>query len=225
MNFNVNLRAIGTGMRIMLVLAGALLSSVAAAATVTLHALFKDKAIVMIDGARRVLARGEVSPEGVKLLTTDTATESAEFEIDGRRLTLTLGAVIAPFTSGPRASVMLWAGSGGHFYADGAINGVAVRFLVDTGATSIALNSREAARLGIEYKKVGQPGLASTAGGTVRVYAMKLNTVQVGDITLHNVDAGVVEGSYPTEILLGMSFLGQLDIKHNGEQMELTPRF
>lgn len=192
---------------------------------VTLQALFKDKAILVIDGARRVLAAGESSPEGVKLIATDTRSERAEIEVAGRRETLALGVVLGSFAAAAGASVTLYAEPDGHFHADGTINGMAVRFLIDTGATTIALSGAEAARLGIDYRKRGQPGYASTASGVVRMYAVKLDSVQVGPITLYHVDAGVLEGSFPREALLGMSFLGRLDMKRDGERLELTQRY
>ncbi|HEY8553068.1 MAG TPA: TIGR02281 family clan AA aspartic protease [Burkholderiales bacterium] len=192
--------------------------------SVSLQALFKDKAILLIDGKRRVLAKGAASPEGVRLLATDTAAEEAEVEIDGRREILRLGTVIGSFAPTGRPSVTLWAGSGGHFHADGTINGLPVRFLVDTGATTIALSGAEASRLGIDYRARGRPSFASTAGGIVRTYALKLERVEVGPIALHDVDAAVIEGPYPREPLLGMSFLGRLDMKREGDRMELTQR-
>ena len=192
---------------------------------ITLHALFKNKVIVIIDDERRVLATGETSPEGVKLIAVDTSEETAEVEVDGQSQVLRLGVVIAGFTQGERGHITLYAETNGHFHADGLINGVPVRFLVDTGATTIALSSDTAKRMGLDYKKVGRPGLASTASGTVTIFSLKLNSVQIGSITLHNVDAGVIEGLHPREALLGMSFLGRLEMKRDGNRMDLTQRY
>lgn len=191
---------------------------------IRLHALFENKAILVIDGERRVLAAGETSPEGVRLLATDTAAEEASIEVGGRRETLALGVVAASFAPAERPSVTLWAGTGGHFYADGAINGRGVRFLVDTGATTIAISGDEARRLGIDFRASGQPGYANTAGGVVRAWSVTLNRVEVGPIVLYNVPAGVIEGPFPREALLGMSFLGRLDMKREGSRLELTQR-
>lgn len=196
---------------------------VGAASKLSLQALFKDKAIIVIDGARRVLKTGDISPEGVKLVETDTREETATVAIDGRTQVLRLGAVLSASASG-RSQVTLYAGGGGHFFADGFVNDVPVKFLVDTGATSIAMNSRVADRLGIDYKRIGKQGVSQTASGLVRMYGVKLAKVQVGEITMHNVDAGVIEGNFPTETLLGMSFLGQLDMKREGEKLELKQR-
>lgn len=199
--------------------------AVFAADKVTLHALFQDKAIVLIDGTRRVVRAGETTPEGVRLLATDTREETAELELDGRRLVLRLGVVTAAFASAARGSVTLYAEPSGHFHADGAINGVAVRFLVDTGATSIALSSVAAERIGIDYRRLGRAGIASTAGGLVRTYNLKLASVQVGDITLYGVEAGVIEGQFPREVLLGMSFLGQVNMTRDGARLTLEQRY
>jgi len=207
-----------------ILLFGACAAAAWAVDSISLHALFKDKAIFVIDGNRRVLAKGEVSPEGVRLVATDTAAEEAEIEVDGRRETVKLGMVMAGFQPTSRASVTLWAGASGHFFADGTVNGLSVRFMVDTGATTIALSGNEAARLGIDYRSRGRPGYANTAGGVVRTYSVTLDKVEVGPILLHNVDAAVIEGSYPREALLGMSFLGRLDMKREGQRLELTQR-
>ena len=200
-------------------------AAVPAVDQMTLHAVTKSKAIVLIDGARRVLVQGETSPEGVRLIATDTQREQAVVEIGGRREALQLGVVISAFGAGGAGAVTLYAEPNGYFYATGSINGSPVRFLVDTGATTIAINSKEAERLGIDYKRHGKAGVAGTAGGLVQMYAVKLTSVEIGAIRLHNVDAGVIEGHFPREALLGMSFLGRLDMRRDGEKMELTQRY
>lgn len=202
-----------------------LLPAAAGAADLALYALFERKAIVQIDGNRRVLTvGGEPSPEGVRLVSTDTAREEAVIERAGRRETLRLGVVIAAFEGAARESATLYADASGSFHARGSINGVPVTFLVDTGATSIAINSALAERLGIDYRR-GQAGVAKTASGFTRVYGVRLATVRVGDITLHNVDAGVIEGSQPDVPLLGMSFLNALEMRRAGNVMELIRRY
>lgn len=190
-----------------------------------MHALFQDKAIVLIDGTRRVVKAGETTPEGVKLLATDTREETAELELDGRRQVLRLGVVTAAFASAARGSVTLYAEPSGHFHADGTINGTPVRFLVDTGATLVSMSGVEAQRIGIDYKRIGRPGVAQTASGVVRTYNFRLDKVQVGDITLHGVEASAKDGPFPREILLGMSFLSRVDMKRSGERLEMEQRF
>lgn len=191
---------------------------------ISLQALFKDKAILSIDGVRRVLKSGELSPEGIKLLATDTREEKAEIEINGKREVLKLGVVISSFKTTGRGSVTLYTESDGHYYIDGLINGMTVRFVLDTGATLIAMNSTIADRIGLDYRKLGRPAVAGTASGYVRTFNLKLNSVQIGNITLHNVSGSVIEGNHPREVLLGMSFLGQLNMKREDEKLELTER-
>ena len=191
---------------------------------VSLYALFKDKAILLVDGKRRVVKSGDTTPEGVQLLSTDTETEEAEIRIDGRTERLKLGVVMAPIKMGSKGSAVVFPDGKGQFFTDGFINGVPVRFLVDTGASSIAMSSSHADRIGIDYRRHGKRGYATTASGVVPMYGVTLQKVQVGDITLHGVDAGVLQGNFPVEILLGMTFLGQVDMKHQADRLELQER-
>jgi aspartyl protease family protein len=202
----------------------AVLPAVAGAADITLFALFKDKAILQVDGTRRVLATGAESPEGVKLVSTDTQAEEAVVERDGKRETLRLGVVFSAFQGAAQQSVTLFADTNGFFHAEGSINGAAVTFLVDTGANTIAINSATAKRAGIDYTK-GRPGTAKTASGYARMYGITLDSVKIGEIVLRNVEAGVIDGPQPETPLLGMSFLNALDMKREGNKMELTRRY
>jgi aspartyl protease family protein len=211
-------------LRLALLGAGLIAALAPAAGEVSLQALFQNKAIVLIDGTRRVLTVGQASPEGVTLLATDTAAETAEIEIGGRREILRLGVVTSSFAPRDKGSAMLYPEGNGHFLADGMINGKPVRFMVDTGATVITMNSTVARSLGIDYRASGRRSVASTPAGYVRTFDVKLDSVQVGGITLYNVDAAVIEGNNPRVVLLGMSFLGQLDMKRDDEKMELRER-
>ncbi len=196
--------------------------------SIKVFALFEKKAIIKIDGKRHVLAAGETSPEGLKLIRTDTRNELVEVEIDGRRETLRLGVVSTGGglgSSGGSAQKVVLFAQRGSFYAEGSINGSNVRFLVDTGATTIAMNSYTAERIGLDYKRHGQRAMASTAGGIVPMYAMTLKKVKVGGIVLHNIEAGIIEGSHPEEVLLGMSFLSRVNMTRDGNKMELIKRF
>ena len=200
------------------------MGSAGAADNVSLQALFKDKAIIMVDGARHVLNSGEQGPDGIRLVATDTQEEKAEIEIEGKREVLRLGMVSTGLAPKSRASVVLYPEPSGHYFAEGLINGVRVRFMVDTGSTIIGMSSITADRIGIDYRKLGRPGYVNTASGTVPSYHVKLASVKVGDITLHDVDAGILEGSSPRETLLGMSFLGHLNMRRDYDKLELLER-
>jgi len=201
-----------------------LLAGAANAAEVNVIGLFPNKAVVVIDGgAPRVLSVGQKPVEGVTLISTDR--ESATLDIDGQKKTLRIGQHhTGPTPASPSQSATLTADPRGHFVVDGQINGGPVRFLVDTGATTIALSSGDATRLGIDYRK-GLPGMMGTANGMATAYALKLDTVRVGDIVLNNVDAAVMEGNPMPFALLGMSFLNRMEMKREGQTMVLIRRF
>lgn len=196
------------------------------AADVNLIGVLGTKALVVIDsGKPRWLTVGETSAEGIKLISIKG--ESAVIELGGKRETLTMGQNVR-LASGARSSgtqsVVLSADNGGHFVASGTINGVTVRFLVDTGATLISMSSSEAKRLGINYTD-GQRTVTSTANGVVPTYRVKLDEVRLGDITLNNIDGMVHVGDQLPIVLLGMSFLNRMEMKRDGEKMTLTKRF
>jgi len=98
-----------------------------------------------------------------------------------------------------------------------------VRFAVDTGATFVTLPAREASRLGLDYQN-GQKLVMETANGNVFAYRLKLETVRVGNVAVHNVDAVITEGNSLPVALLGMSFLNRTDMKREGTILTLTKR-
>lgn len=194
-----------------------------AAADVSVVGLFGNKAVVSIDGGQpRTLSVGQKTAAGVALVAVDG--ESATFEIDGKRRTLKMGqAYSGRANGGGNQRTVLKADGRGHFLADGQVNNAAVRFLVDTGATLIALPATDAKRMGVSYLNAPR-GVINTANGNALAYKVKLDTVRVGDITINNVDAVVIEGGL-TIALLGMSFLSRTQMSHEGETMVLVKRF
>ncbi len=207
---------------VVIIAACALACTQAWAASVSVVGLFKDKAIVSIDGSKpHTLSVGETF-QGVKLLAADSG--SASFDVDGKRRTLTMG---QSFAGGPakdaRQSVSLTADARGHFAAAGSINGYPVTFLVDTGATAIAISADEARRIGLDYKAGPATGVG-TAAGVVPAWRVKFNTVKVGSIMLNQVDGMVVESGLSVP-LLGMSFLNRMEMRRDGGTMTLIQRY
>lgn len=198
----------------------------ALAAEVQVIALTEGKATLVIDnGKPRTLAVGQVSPEGVRLIAASP--DAAVVEVDGKRRTLALGSYFQPASASSGrgaigASVVIPADSQGHFVVTGTINGAAtVRFLVDTGATMVSISADEARRAGVNYL-TGQRAFTQTASGVAPVYRVKLDTLKIGDITLHNVDAAVhLSGRLPIA-LLGMSFLNRMEMKRDASTLTLT---
>lgn len=198
------------------------LSAPASATSVGVVGLFRDKAMVSIDGSPpRLIAAGQ-TVQGVRLLSSSSG--SATFEIDGKQRTLAMGQSFASTTGGGgKPSVTLSADPSGHFITPGSINGASVMFLLDTGASSVVLPASEAKRMGIDYK-AGQMMGASTANGVIPAWRVSLGSVRVGNINLSQVEGLVVESGMPA-VLLGMSFLNRMDMRREGQSMTLTQRY
>ncbi len=178
------------------------------------------KALLMIDGQPRVLAVGD-SAGGVTLRRLDA--DTAEVSVAGRISMLRLGATPARVggSDAPPAdtAIVLPASSGGHFIGEGTINGRSVRFMVDTGATTVAISQSEANRIGLDWKR-GQPVFSHTANGMVPSHAINLNAVRLGGVEVNNVAAVVVPAEMPV-VLLGNSFLARFSMRRDGDLMRL----
>lgn len=160
-----------------------LLSASAFAADVNVIGLAVGKAVVVVNGGKlRVLDIGNATPEGVKLISATPA--SAVLEVDGKREIATLGQTRAyrPAAASP-AGAVLAGDSQGHFVTTGAINGIAVKLLVDTGATMVSMSDREARRVGVNYLN-GERGVSMTASGPAAVYRVKLDQVRGSAVSL-----------------------------------------
>lgn len=106
----------------------------------------------------------------------------------------------------------------GHYYADGEINGRPVRFLLDTGATQIALSPQQANALGLTPGRAVQ---VQTAAGPATGYATRLARVRLGAIEMLDLGAVVAAGMSDDKVLLGMNFLKRLEIVQRGDQLTL----
>jgi len=195
----------------------------AAATDVALIGVLGDRAAVLaVGGGEPKTVKVGQKWSGVTVISVERG--QATVEIDGKRRVLMIGqhyrSAAAP---SDRQSVTLAADPRGHFFTDGAINGNPVRFLVDTGATMIALPAADALRLGIDYRK-GERGYSNTAGGVVPIYRVRLDTVRLGSIEVTGVDGVVIEQGLDIA-LLGMSFLNRVEMKRDGHTMVLIRRF
>jgi aspartyl protease family protein len=197
----------------------------ACATDVNVVGLFPGKALVEIDRASpRMMTEGQ-KIDDVRLVSADST--GAVIEIGGKRHNIPLGqSATGGATQGDSrpGTVVLTADGRGQFFATGSINGATTRFIVDTGASSVALGSAEAKKLGLDYKK-GRRGMTSTANGLAPMYVVTADKISVGDITLHQVEVAVIEGAGLPISLLGMSFLNRLEMKRDGGSMTLTKRY
>lgn len=183
---------------------------VVAAPQVQVVGLFPGAAVLSIDGQRKLVKVGQTGPAGVQVVSADS--QGAVLRVEGvahhygltRDYSATTGAASQP------AQISIAKGIGGHFWVAGSIGGRTVQFLVDTGATAVAMNENAAKRLGIDYRVEGQPMVVNTASGTAQAWSIKLDSVKIGGIEVLGVEAAVVAGEAPTEVLLGMSFLNRV---------------
>jgi aspartyl protease family protein len=201
-------------------------ASGAGAQSVALQGMLGSKALLIVDGAApKTVAPGETY-KGVKVLSTSG--DQAQIEVAGQRFGLRVGESPASVgstggTSGGGGRIVLTAGSGGHFLTGGRINGQQVQFMVDTGATDVALSEDEARRIGLNFRQ-GVLARMGTANGVVTVWRLKLASVRVGEVELHDIDATVVPAGMPY-VLLGNSFLGRFQMKRENELMVLERRY
>lgn len=200
---------------------------------VSLHGMLGDKALVSFGGSPpRVMRVGE-SVQGVTLaaissgrITVEEAGKRRDVALGatGGGMGVGIGGVRGEAGEGQSGTALITADGRGQFLVYGQVEGATVRFLVDTGASQVALPMSVARRAGLQLDKA-QPVGISTANGVTRGYRAKINRVRVGEITLYQVDALVLEDASLNEPLLGMSFLNRTQMKRDGDQMILKVRY
>jgi aspartyl protease family protein len=134
------------------------------------------------------------------------------YKADLQEAALRVAAAIVPGMAVETApgEIVLRAAADGHFYADATVDGVRVRFLVDTGASSIALSAEDARRLGFDPEHLHYFLPVTTANGTALAARVTLGDVRLGGIAFENVAAAVMPPGALDRSLLGMSFLDRL---------------
>ncbi|MCM8856418.1 MAG: TIGR02281 family clan AA aspartic protease [Candidatus Thiodiazotropha sp.] len=212
------------GQCLILLLISLISSQAFAVDQIVVEALFTDKAMVSVDGVRRLLKLNQPSPEGLRLISATS--KEAVIELNGERQTYPLGGHITTRFSKPeQLTAKVWRDQAGAYTTVGTINGLTVNFLVDTGATAVAMHANQAKRLGISYRLEGSPIYVSTANGTTPAYDVVLDRVQVGDITLRQIRGFVIDSNGPGRVLLGMSFLNRVKMEDQGSVLILEQRF
>lgn len=195
-----------------------------AASSVTLTGTIGSRAILIVNGAPpKTVAIGETF-QGVKLVSLQS--EQAVVELDGKRINLRMDTPVSiggGGGSGGGNRIVLPADSRGHFLTQGTINGRAVTFMLDTGATNVALSAADAQRIGLDYTK-GQPVQIGTANGTTQGYRLRLQSVRVGDVEVYDIDAVVSQQPMPF-VLLGNSFINRFSMRRDADQMVLEKRY
>lgn len=182
-----------------------------------------DRALLVIDGTPRTLVVG--ATQGVVRLVSVNP-NAVVVEVKSQRQTLPLGGSPVSLgtanSAGGGTQIVLTAGLGGHFMTGGSINGRAVEFVVDTGATTISMGEADADRIGLKYK-TNPRYTVGTANGSVAVYKVSLDVVRIGDVQVYNVEAAVLPQQMPF-VLLGNSFLTRFQMKRENDRMTLDKR-
>ncbi len=200
--------------------------ALARAQSVAMTGSMGSKALLVVNGGPpKALAAGDTHA-GVKVLSVKA--HQVVVEIAGKRETVPMGG--APVSvgaggggAGSGTQIVLSAGSGGHFTTQGTINGRSTSFVVDTGATSVAMGLNEAKRLGIAYEQA-RTYMSGTANGNVLTYKVYLTSLRIQDVEVNNVEAAVVSANMPY-ILLGNTFLTRFQMKRENDVLTLTRRF
>lgn len=212
------------GYRITILTLGLLLSLPASANNrVVVKGLFAGSAVLEVNGKAHLLKEGKSTPEGITLLRATS--KFAQIEQDGEIKKLALGREVgAVYAQNEPASVNLERQDDGHFITSGRINNRWVEFMIDTGATSVTLNSYTADLLGIEYANAETVEVA-TAQGNTDAYQVILGSVAVGDVLLTNVRAFIIRGRFPQMILLGNTFLSRVNMRIENTAMTLQAKY
>lgn len=199
----------------------AVLPLAAAAQAVALSGVLGNRALLVVDGTQpRGVAPGETY-RGVKVVAVGR--DDAVVEIGGQRHTVALGASPVSVRSGSEGQrIVLRSDGRGHFTGDGAINGRAMQYMVDTGATAVAIGQPDAERLGLPFRN-GKPVMMNTANGTTQGWRITLDVVRAGDVDVRSVDAVVVPQPMPY-VLLGNSFLSAFHMTRANDEMVLEKR-
>ena len=201
-----------------------LISQGVASPQVRVEGLFKGAAVLKIDGQQVMLKNGRSHQSGVTLV--DANAKRAIVEIDGERHELALHTAIGgTYQQAELTQVVIRKNDHNQYRVNGSINGQTVSFLVDTGANTVAMNEIQARNLGLLYKLNGQESQAVTASGVVATWVVTLDSVKVGEISVPNVRAIVIEGGYPQDVLLGMSYLEYVKIQEHNSVLMLEKKF
>jgi len=187
--------------------------SVPIMASVEAVGLFKDRAMLKHQGKVFLLRVGETTEGGVHLVAANADYALVRLGSEEYRLTLSTG-MRGGFKPVSKASISILPDKFDQFRVLGSINRRSVNFLVDTGASVVAMSEVHASAMGINYLSSSEQGIVLTASGEAKSYFVELDELEVGGIRVRNVKAAIIVGSYPVEVLLGMSFLSKVTMRN-----------
>lgn len=184
--------------------------------------LFKDAALLSINDRQRMLRVGDQNKD-MRLLTANS--DRAVLEYHGKRMQLQLsdaGGIATGLPSTGTASAHLIS-NGGLYSVTGSINGQLADFVMDTGASYITMSAQQADQLRLDYSNARKI-MINTANGKATAHVFTIKQVRIGGIELHDVEAAVMQNLESPKILLGMSFLSQVDMSQSSGLVVLKHR-
>lgn len=187
-------------------------------------AVLGSSVIVMFRGHLGTAVRNALFWTGAFVLLIGAYAYGTEFKAFGERF---MGALVPGHMTtsreGDALQVSVGRGFDNHFHVDAVVNGVELPFLVDTGASMLAMDRETARRIGVDPDRLSYSAQVRTANGIANAAMIRLESVAVGPIERRNVTALVTENDAIGVGLLGMSFLGQLaSVEFRGDRMILT---
>ena len=189
---------------------------------VEVHGLLKDAAILGVNGQSKLVRVGE-SLDGVTLV--QASSRSATVEIDGESHELTMSTHISSNYEVPDTrEVLIPRNERMQYQTNASLNGRQMAVLVDTGANIIAMNQSHARAIGLP-DNAGDASQVETASGMINARIVMLKSVDVGGIRIENVRASVLEGKFPTTVLLGMTYLRHVSMSEAGGVLSLSAAY
>jgi aspartyl protease family protein len=185
--------------------------------------LFKNTAVLSINDRRTVLHVGDKQQGNMRLLAANS--DKGIFEIQGKRIELSLsdsGAIRTnlPVSGGHQAQLI---SNGGLYSVTGVVNGQLADFVVDTGASYVTMSPQQASQLHLDYSNAKKV-MMNTANGKATAHVFTIKSLRIGGIEIHDVEGAVMSDLSSSKILLGMSFLNQVDMQHGPGLMVLKQR-
>jgi len=194
----------------------------AAAPDVQLNAILGKKVIATIDGGQYTLGEGESSPQGVVLV--EVRNKLAILEWEGQQFELTPSSRISTQFEVKKAdAITIRRDANLHYLVSGEVNGRSTPFMVDTGATLIAISGEHANQLGLKWQSSPSEHV-QTAGGITKAYGLMLEKVSIGGMEIHHVEAVVIP-KQTTPALLGMSFLRHFEMTEADNVLTLKKKY
>lgn len=178
-----------------------------------------NAAILTVDGQRKLIKVGQTF-NGVTLIAAYSRT--ATLEVDGQQTVMGISRRVGTnFQETTAKSVTIARNANLQYMTTATINGRQIKVMVDTGANIVAMNLEQAKRLGVKTEGA-QRVMVETASDKIGAWKVNLNSVDVGGIRVNHVEATVVEGTFPTVILLGMTYLRHVKLEENQGVLTLT---